>query len=88
MNIHDNRPVRPHTRTSACSEADVFKPIGQLPVDGYFASARARMEAASSANPTPLSFDDQYINAPLLTQNKTHFDFDEVGVLFFARSFI
>ncbi|CAF3940613.1 unnamed protein product, partial [Rotaria sp. Silwood1] len=34
--------------------------------------------ASSNSSDTPLSFDDQYINVPLLSNTKkSHFDYDE-----------
>jgi hypothetical protein len=81
MNIEEPHLVKPHNRNDTCSASDVFKDINKPNQQGFFANIRARMEAASAANSndTPLSFDDQYINAPLLANTKkTHFDYDEV----------
>jgi hypothetical protein len=82
MNIEEARPIKPYNRNDTCSESDIFKNITNSNETGFFATIRARMEAATAAanaGDTPLSFDDQYINAPLLANNKkTHFDYDEV----------
>lgn len=82
MKIKDARAIKPYSRNSTCSESDVFKTVSPTNENGFFANIRARMEAASAAansSNTPLSFDDQYINAPLLMNaKKTHFDYDDV----------
>jgi hypothetical protein len=81
MNIEEARPFKPHARNGSSSDSDVFKDVNKSNDQGFFATMRARMEAATAANSsdTPLSFDDQYVNAPLLANTKkTHFDYDEV----------
>ena len=85
-NIDETRPVKPYKRSDTCSNSDIFKNVTNSN-ENFFATIRARMEAAATAKPsdTPLSFDDQYINAPLLANSKkNHFDYDEV-CLFFVR---
>ena len=83
MQIKEARLVKPKRRNDTCSETDVFKEIQNSNENDFFASIRARMEAASeatSSNESQLSLDDQYVNAPLLaTTKKTHFDYDEVS---------
>jgi hypothetical protein len=82
MNIKEACPVKPYNRNDTRSENDIFKNVNKCNESGFFANIRARMEAATAAansSDTPLSFDDQYINAPLLINTKkTHFDYDEV----------
>jgi len=85
MNIKEARAIKPYNRNDTCSESDIFKNVNKSNESGFFANIRARMEAAaaevaaSTSNDTPLSFQDQYINAPLLINiKKTHFDYDEV----------
>ncbi len=80
MNIKEARSIKPYNRNDTCSESDIFKNVNQGNENGFFANIRARMEAATNhSNDTPLSFDDQYINAPLLINTKkSHFDYDEV----------
>ncbi|UJR28016.1 hypothetical protein I4U23_009276 [Adineta vaga] len=89
MNIEEIRSVKPHNRNDTCSESDVFKDVNKSSKQGFFAAMRERMEAASAAaaaaaaasvtgNETPLSFEDQSINVPLLINTrKSHFDHDE-----------
>ena len=87
MNIEQPLPVRPHRRNDTCSESDVFKDVNKSSIQEFFAAARERMEAATiggSGCNTPMSFDDQYINVPALSNTKkTHFDYDEVKCLNF-----
>lgn len=79
MKLDDKRLVKPYVRTHSCSETDAFKAIDKPIENGYFATMRARMEATATSNDTPLSFDDQYINVPLLSNaRKSHFDYDQV----------
>ncbi|CAF0754772.1 unnamed protein product [Adineta steineri] len=80
MNTEEVHPVKRHNRNDTCSETDVFKNVSKSSEQGFFANMRARMEAAktASSNNTPISFDDQYVNVPLLANTrKTHFDYDE-----------
>lgn len=78
--------IKPYTCRDTCSETDVFKTVKQTNEDGFFANIRARMEEASAAaaatansSDTPLSFEERYINSPLLMNTKkTHFDYDDV----------
>ncbi|CAF0900169.1 unnamed protein product [Adineta ricciae] len=83
MNIEEPLPIKPHRRNDTCSESDVFKDVNKSSIQGFFAAARERMEAATTAIAegsgynTPMSFDDQYINVPALSNTKkTHFDYD------------
>ncbi len=87
MNIKEARSVKPYNRNDTCSATDIFKDVNKSYESGFFANIRARMEAATAAaansNDTPSSFDDRYINAPLLINTKkTHFDYDEVRCYF------
>ncbi|CAF0894236.1 unnamed protein product [Rotaria sordida] len=81
MNIGEGHLVKPYSRTNTYSESDAFKDIDTSKENGYFATMRARMEAtaaSTNSNNTPISFDDQYINPPLLSNTKkSHFDYDE-----------
>jgi hypothetical protein len=84
MNIKEARAIKPYNRNDTCSESDIFKDVNKSNESGFFANIRARMKeaAASNSSDTPLSFQDQYINAPLLMNTKkTHFDYDEVRVV-------
>ncbi|CAM4756921.1 unnamed protein product [Rotaria magnacalcarata] len=81
MNIGETRLVRPYNRTHTCSESDVFKDVYKPKENGFFANIRTRMKADAAAinsNDSPTSFDDQYINVPILfNTKKSHFDYDE-----------
>lgn len=90
MDVDDGRLVKPHESTNTCSEVDVFKNVNNSYENGFFAAIRARMEAQSAlrSNDTPLSFDDQYINPPLLANtNKSHFDDDDVCICLEEKNF-
>ncbi|CAF2396824.1 unnamed protein product [Rotaria sp. Silwood2] len=81
INIGEARLVKPYNRTNTCSESDIFKDVNKSKENGFFANIRARMEAtaaSTNSSDTPISFDDQYINVPLLSNaKKSHFDYDE-----------
>jgi hypothetical protein len=85
LQLEPARPVTAHRRNDMGSESDVFKDVRKSNEITLFATIRARMEAAAAAghiSPSPASFDDQFINPPLLiNRTKTHFDYDEVHFL-------
>ena len=83
--IDKGRLVKPYNPGVTYSDSDVFKNITKVHQNEFFATIRARMEATSSKNfnDTSNSFDDQYVNAPLISKTKkTHFDYDEVCFVF------
>ena len=80
FSIERPQPVINNHRKDFGAETDVFKDVSAFINQGLFARIRARMDAIASASSSPVSFDDQYINVPMISnENKSHFDYDQVN---------